>query len=190
MASNLQAAALLIIDMQKGSFTDTTPRFDEQGVVERINKLAEVFRSQHRPVIVIQHDGTAQGAFLPNTEEWELLDSLRVSAEDISLSKTANDSFYRSDLSKILDEHGTREVMITGCATDFCVESTVQSALAKDYNVTVVADSHTTADRPALSAKQVIDHYNWLWREMIPTGGEIRVLAAADIAEFGRQKTL
>ncbi|MBT1687173.1 isochorismatase family protein [Fulvivirgaceae bacterium PWU37] len=33
---------------------------------------------------------------------------------------------------------------ITGSATDFCVESTVQSARSKDYQVTVVKDGHTT----------------------------------------------
>lgn len=34
---------LLVIDMQKGSFTKKTPRFDTEGIVERINKLANGF---------------------------------------------------------------------------------------------------------------------------------------------------
>ncbi|WP_394370561.1 isochorismatase family protein [Dawidia soli] len=39
---------------------------------------------------------------------------------------------------------GIRKMNITGSATDFCVESTVQSARSKDYQVTVVKDGHTT----------------------------------------------
>lgn len=64
---------------------------------------------------------------------------------------------------------GVKELYITGCATDFCVEATVQSALAKHYDVTVVADGHTTAERPYLSAEKVNEHYNWVWQHMIPT---------------------
>ena len=43
--------ALLIIDMQKGSFTDKTPRFDTNGVIKRINELMSIFRKQKLPVI-------------------------------------------------------------------------------------------------------------------------------------------
>ncbi len=37
--------ALLVIDMQKGSFTALTPRHDTDGVVQRINLMAEAFRT-------------------------------------------------------------------------------------------------------------------------------------------------
>ena len=52
--------ALLVIDMQKGSFTSETPRFDSKGVIERINSLARIFRESNYPVIFIQHDGTKE----------------------------------------------------------------------------------------------------------------------------------
>ena len=70
--------ALLVIDMQKGSFTPKTPRFDTEGVVARINTLAEMFRAQNLPVIFIQHDGTGTGEFEKNTTEWENLDDLGI----------------------------------------------------------------------------------------------------------------
>ena len=47
-------------------------------------------------------------------------------------TQTANDSFYRTDLEKILRAHQIMDVVITGCATDFCVNATVHSALVKD----------------------------------------------------------
>jgi len=45
----------------------------------------------------------------------------------------------------------------------------------KNYTITVVEDGHTTGERPNLKAEQVIKHYNWVWRNMIPTEGQIKV---------------
>ena len=167
--------ALLVIDMQKGSFTSETPRFDSDNVVKRINSLAKIFREYDYPVIYIQHDGTKENEFIPTTTDWELLDELEVGSTDLFLNKYANDSFYRSKLSQILSELNVSELYITGCATDFCVESTIQSALVHDYLITIVSNGHTTADRPHLKAEKVIDHYNWVWKNMIPTKGKIEV---------------
>jgi nicotinamidase-related amidase len=174
------ASALLIIDMQKGSFTEKTPRFDPEGVIERINRLAGVLRELKSPVIFIQHDGSAMGEFVKNTNEWELLDELEVYSGDILVDKYANDSFYRTELKRILEEHKIKELLITGCATDFCVESTIQSALTRDYLIKVMADGHTTGDRPHLKAEKIIEHYNWLWENMIPTKGKVEVVNTSD----------
>ncbi|MDD7887792.1 isochorismatase family protein [Flavivirga sp. 57AJ16] len=45
--------ALLMIDMQKGSFTPETPRYDTDGVVNRINCLANKFRASGNHVFYI-----------------------------------------------------------------------------------------------------------------------------------------
>lgn len=173
--------ALLIIDMQKGSFTPETPRHDTDGVVNRINALSKQFREKQLPVIFIQHDGTRENCFIPDTDDWKLLSALDVQPGDLIISKEANDAFYRTRLRPILDEMDIRELVVTGCATDFCVEATIQSALAKDYHVTVVSNGHTTGERPHLSAQKVIEHYNWIWQNMIPTQGRIRVLESNSI---------
>jgi len=173
--------ALLIIDMQKGSFTPKTPRFDADRVVKRMNELAELFRKAESPVIYIQHDGTGTGEFEKHTTEWELLNSLNVEPTDILIDKYANDVFYNSELKSKLTELNATELFITGCATDFCVESTIQSALTKDYNITVVSDGHTTGERPHLTAEKVIEHYNWVWKNMIPTNGKIDVKTLEEI---------
>ncbi len=173
--------ALLVIDMQKGSFTPQTPRFAAEQVVGNINALSRLFRRTAHPVIFIQHNGTRERAFVPNTTEWELLSTLEVHPQDTVVSKTANDAFYRSKLSATLAACDVKELVITGCATDFCVEATVHSALAKDYQVTVVEDGHTTAERPHLSAQQVIAHYNWVWRHLTPTHGSVRVVKYQEV---------
>jgi len=82
---------------------------------------------------------------------------------------------YNTKLDATLKSLKIKDLYITGCATDFCVESTIQSALTKDYNITVVEDGHTTADRPFITAENVIKHYNWIWQNLTPTKGQITV---------------
>ncbi len=168
--------ALLIIDMQKISFTPETPRFDTEGVVKRINMLSAHFRKQNHMVIYIQHDGSKDGFCKPNSQEWEILNTLNIEESDIIVSKIANDSFYKSNLNSILKNNGIEELVITGCATDFCVDATIKSALTNGYKVTVIADGHTTGNRPHLKAEKVIEHYNWMWDEMIPVNEKIKVI--------------
>jgi nicotinamidase-related amidase len=179
--------ALLVIDMQKGSFTHKTPRFDTVGVVKRINELAELFRKLNYPVVYIQHDGTGTGEFEKNDADWENLDDLIVESNDVRIDKYANDVFYKSELHSKLKDLKVSELIITGCATDFCVESTIQSALTKDYDITVVEDGHTTGERPHLKAEKVIEHYNWVWRNMIPTKGNIKVEKTEKIKTISQQ---
>jgi len=173
--------ALLIIDMQKGSFTEETPRFDTNGVVSRINELTSLFRKLNLPVIFIQHDGTGSGEFEKNSKDWENLDELTIETKDILIDKYANDVFYKSELQNTLENLNVNELLITGCATDFCVEATIQSALTKEYNITVVADGHTTGNRPHLKANKIIEHYNWVWQNMIPTQGKVEVKSTESI---------
>jgi nicotinamidase-related amidase len=172
--------ALLIIDMQKGSFTEANPRYDADGVVARINELSSVFRKMNFPIIFIQHDGAGTGEFEKHTPEWELLDALKVEPTDVLIDKYANDVFYNSKLQSSLVDLKVHELIITGCATDFCVESTIQSAMTKDFYITVISDGHTTGERPNLTSKQVVDHYNWVWQNMIPTKGKVTVLSFKD----------
>jgi nicotinamidase-related amidase len=172
--------ALLIIDMQCVSFTPATPRYDAENVIKRINTLSEIFRENGDTVIFIQHDGSKENYCLPGTEEWKILPELNRLPEDVVIAKLANDSFYRTNLHQFLQDKHIDELVITGCATDFCVDSTVKSALTHDYNLTIIADAHTTADRPHLPAPKIIEHYIWIWENLIHTDGTIRIVKAEE----------
>ena len=172
--------ALIVVDMQAGSFTAETPRIDSDQVIRRINALSDLFRNNRNKVIFVQHDGTLENCFIPGSPEWQILDSLVIKPEDTFIFKTANDAFYRTDLDTVLKANEIDEITITGCATDFCVEATIQSALVKDYKITIIKDAHTTADRPFMSAESVVEHYNWVWENMTPVNGKIEVMSFED----------
>lgn len=176
--------ALLIIDMQIGSFKPYTLRHDTYSLIEKINRLSASFRLNDDKIIFIQHDGTAEDCYLPHTEDWEILPELTQEQSDLVVSKTANDAFYHTELEEILAKNNITELFITGCATDFCVDATVKTALVKDYNLTIVGDAHTTADRPFLSAEMAIKHYNWVWADMTAAKFKIKVIKANDILKM------
>lgn len=173
--------ALLIIDMQKGSFQPKSIRYKADGIIDNINELLSMFRSLNLPVVYIQHDGTGSGEFVKYNTDWEILDELNLKDDDNCVDKYANDVFYNSKLSDLLDKLNVKDIWVTGCATEFCVESTIQSALSKDYNVNVVEDGHTTADKPHLQASEIINHYNWVWRNMLPTKGKVDVISTKQV---------
>jgi len=168
--------ALIIIDMQKVSFTPQTPRFDAVNVIARINDLSELFRLNGFPVVFIQHNGRKQNFCIPGSKEWEILDDLIRIPGDQVISKEANDAFYQTQLHAFLQMNSINELLSTGFATDFCEDSTFKSSLVYYYNITLISDAHTTTDRPFLEASKVIDYYNWVWADLIPTEGKIKLV--------------
>ncbi|MZP67281.1 MAG: isochorismatase family protein [Bacteroidales bacterium] len=160
---------LLIIDMQNDSFPEKMPVHDLEGVVLRINKLAESFRKKNYLVIHIQHDGTLQNSCLPGTHGWQLIPSLIKEPKDLLVSKTVNDSFYGTELKNVLESEHIDTLVIAGFATDFCVDTTVRSAINKNYKVLIAGDCHTTFSRSFLSAEIIIRHHNLVWGYLIPT---------------------
>jgi nicotinamidase-related amidase len=173
--------ALLVIDMQVGLFGDDTPRHDAEGVVDRINALARAVRHAGGTVVFVQHDGPPGDPFEPGTAGWRMLPSLERQDGDPVVHKRACDAFYETSLAEVLRERAARRLIVTGCATDFCVDTTVRAAASQDYEVVVVEDGHTTADRPHVDAVSVIRHHNWLWRNLIHPKRRITVLPARTV---------
>ena len=157
--------ALLVIDMQIGGFAGQPPRLDPEGTVRRINALADAIRPRGL-VVFIQHTDADEG-YPRESEAWQLLSTLSRGAGDALIEKTACDSFLETSLDALLRSRGVSELVIVGCATDFCVDTTVRSAAARGYHVIVPSDGHTTRDRPHLSARQVIAHHNYLWADLL-----------------------
>ena len=176
---------LLVIDMQAGCFEGEPPRLEEHAVVERINALAEAFRSEGR-VLHIQHTDAAEGLERASAA-WQILPGIRVHPDDLRVEKEACDAFLETPLQSMLKQLGATQLWITGCATDYCVDTTVRAAASLGFEVTVVADGHTTRDRRAVTAAQVIAHHNDVWSDLLlPRGRRIRVKATeALLRELG-----
>ena len=178
-APGIAIDVLLIIYMQDASFYESDT-FDSNGVISRINQLSEYLCANEGRVIFIQHDGTAEEGLSPNTSGWEILSALTRTDSDIIIRKTTNDAFYNTELHDVLAGINPEKLIISGWATDFCVDTTVRSSVSHNYNVVVASDCHTLSNRPHLQAEQIIEHHNWVWRNLITPAKEVEVSGISD----------
>jgi nicotinamidase-related amidase len=173
--------AFIVVDMQVGLFEVGAPRYDADGVVNRINAIAAAVRSAGGHVIFIQHDGKRGSSLEPGSNGWELLPFLDRTPTDLVVRKRASDSFHETELKEAIDRLGAKRVIIGGCATEFCVDTTVRSAASKGYEVIVLSDGHTTCDRSHLDAPTIIKHHNWVWKNLILPRGRVEVAPAEQV---------
>ncbi len=159
--------ALLVVDMQQGLFSSEQSRYRSASVVANINLLIDFCHQESIPVVFIQHDGPIDDVLEPQTDGWQLLPQLHRQPNDHLIRKSACDAFYRTGLQPLLHSLGVSRLMISGCATDFCVDTTLRAAASLDYQIIAVQDAHTTADRPHMSASQIIEHHNFMWQNLL-----------------------
>ena len=147
----------------------------KNNVIKRINQLSAAIREKQGKIIFIQHADPSGEYMAEGTPPWAILPELIREKEDLVLRKTANSAFYHTDLEQILLAMKPEFLLITGCATDFCVDATVRAAVNRDFKVTVIKDAHTTTDRPHLNAKTIIKHHNFIWENLLNPDQKVRV---------------
>jgi nicotinamidase-related amidase len=174
-------AAVLVIDVQTELFCAEPPPFEAEAVIALINQVTANARKVGAPVVFIQHDGGPNDQDLtPFTDGWKLHPDLKVRPGELVLRKNTCDAFYGTTLEPELRSRGITTLLLTGFATDFCVDSTLRSAVSRDFAVIVVADAHTTGDNPVLEASLVREHYNWAWANLITSKG-VTILQADEV---------
>ena len=153
--------ALLVIDVQV-SIIEGFHAYRGREVLEQINKLLSKARASNMPIIYIQHDGEAGHPLEVGTEGWQILPEIKPNEEDLIIRKRASDSFFETTLQHELDARGVKHLIVTGCMTEYCVDTTARRAVSMGYDVTLVSDAHTTIDNKLLTAAQIIAHHNAL----------------------------
>ncbi|HEX9871014.1 MAG TPA: cysteine hydrolase [Candidatus Tectomicrobia bacterium] len=87
-------------------------------------------------------DGTESRILIRDTWNTDMLPELAPQPNDVVLYKHRFSGFYQTDLDAILTRLGIKSLIVTGCTTSVCVESTVRDAMFRDY-VCVVLDDCT-----------------------------------------------
>ncbi|WP_370415500.1 cysteine hydrolase family protein [Streptomyces fradiae] len=174
------APALLVIDMQN-ALAAIAHRADETVAV--IAGLRARARAAGVPVITVQHRG---GDLEPGTEGWRIVPELAPADGETVIAKTSADSFLDTGLDAALRALGTTELLVTGFATEICVDTTARQALSRRYDLVLVADGHTTSVRepgsgPYAAPDASVAHHNEIFRHLDFPGRSVRVLAAADV---------
>jgi ureidoacrylate peracid hydrolase len=85
-------------------------------------------------------DGTASRILIRDTWNTDILPELAPQERDIVLYKHRFSGFYATDLDAILKRCDAKYLLITGCTTSICVESTIRDAMFRDYSCVLFAD--------------------------------------------------
>jgi len=150
--------ALLVIDAQVG-LLDRAYRRDE--VVARLAALIAKARATGAPVIYVQHDSDEAGDLLEvGSPGWGIHPALAPRDTEPVVHKRSSDSFYRTVLRQELDARRVTRLIIGGMKTEMCVDTTSRRAVSLGYDVTLVADAHTTTNTGTLPASQMIAYHN------------------------------
>lgn len=176
---NRPNSALLVIDVQNGAVGGAPNRDD---VVATINGLVERARTEDVPVVWVQHsdEGMVRGS-----DAWQLVAELDPHGGEPLVEKHYGDSFEDTTLEAVLADAGVGRLVVVGAQTDACVRSTIHGAFARGYDVTLVADAHTTEDLSEWGApppEQVIAHTNLYWSYQAAPGRTAAVAEASDVA--------
>ncbi len=170
--------ALVVIDVQNGVVAEA---HDRDAVVGTIGGLVQRARLADVPVVWVQHNSDE----LPrDSERWQYVPELDQVPGEPVVHKRYGDSFEDTDLEERLAERGVGRLVVTGAQTDACIRSTLHGAFVRGYDVTLVADAHTTEDLSQWGAPppdQVISHTNLYWRFQTGPGRETEVVSAADL---------
>jgi nicotinamidase-related amidase len=173
-------AAVLVIDLQEALFRSLPPPHEGDAIIQRINRVTSAARSAGVPIIFFQHDGELTENLVPFTPGWNLHSDLEREPKDLVIRKDTCDAFFETSLESELYDRGIKNLILTGYATEFCIDATVRGACSRGLKVLVVSDAHTTHDNPVLPASQVIRLHNWAWPNCAARPG-VTVLPANEL---------
>ena len=77
----------------------------------------------------------------------EILPELAPADGDAVVKKYRSSGFWGTNLDMLLRSNGIESVVVTGCTTEGCVESTARDALFNDYYVVIAEDCVASDDR-------------------------------------------
>jgi nicotinamidase-related amidase len=143
------STALIVIDLQQGIVALPTVHPIAE-VVKHAGALADAFRRQGLPVVLVNVDGGAPGRTeRPRRHEpfpagWtDLIPDLNRQPSDIVVTKRTWGAFASTNLEEQLKAQRVTQVVIVGVATGTGVESTARQAYEQGFNVTLAIDAMT-----------------------------------------------
>jgi nicotinamidase-related amidase len=159
MSTQGDRTALVVIDVQNAVVENA---WDRDGVVSRIATLIGRARDEQVPVVFVQHENDPEER---GTHGWQFVDAVAPRAGDIVIAKQYPDAFVETDLAATLEDLDVGHLVIAGAQTDGCIRATFHRSLVEGYDVTLVADCHTTDDRAlegvtTITGEQIVAHTN------------------------------
>ncbi|HXM96362.1 MAG TPA: cysteine hydrolase [Candidatus Dormibacteraeota bacterium] len=114
------------------------PGLSDMGAADSPNRVRHLARGVGKTVHA--PDGRESRILIRDTWNTDILDELKPQPGDVVMYKHRFSGFYQTDLDTTLKKLGSKHLIITGCTTSVCVESTVRDAMFRDYSCVVLQD--------------------------------------------------
>ena len=147
-------SALIVLDVQNYFANPKGRAYLSSSVAasKNILTIVDVFNKIKRPVILTKHFQRSDAGIMQKfyndrikENEWDadIINELKeINAELIE--KETYDAFYNTSLDADLKAKGVEQLVITGCMTNRCCETTARSAFVRGYEVYFVSDATFT----------------------------------------------
>ncbi len=149
-------SVLILIDCQNEYVTGALPLTGIDTAMENAKALLKRFRDAGQPVVHIQHQGKAGGAFDLDDPRGAIDDRVTPVDGEPVIRKALPNAFANTALQETLEGIGRQKLVIAGFQTHMCVSATTRAALDLGYRNTLVADAIATRDLPAPGGNGVV----------------------------------
>jgi len=152
-------AVLLVVDAQVGVMRSL---WDSPRIIENLSCAVDRARASGIRVIWVLHSAD----HLPKgSPEWQLVPRLAPVEGETVIDKLYNSAFEETELEKELARFGACHIFLGGAATNWCIRATAYGALDRGYDLTLIADAHTTANMETesgatIQAESIVDELN------------------------------
>jgi ureidoacrylate peracid hydrolase len=109
------------------------------GAADAVNRVRHL-QILHVGKEVPAPDGRVSRILIRDTWNSDILPELKPHSADLVVYKSRFSGFYRTDLDERLRAMRVKHLVVTGCTTSICVESTVRDAMFRDYQCVLLSD--------------------------------------------------
>lgn len=142
-------AILLVVDVQADVMRNA---WEADRIIQNIAVSVDKARRDSIPVIWVQHSDEEIEA---GTAGWQIVPELIPENGESIIHKHFNSSFEETSLEEELAQLGAARIVLAGATTNWCIRATAYAALERGYDLTLIADAHTTESIELKEGKKV-----------------------------------
>lgn len=153
---------LLVIDTQKLITNDRLYAFER--FEKNIKQLIDTARKNQIEVIYVRHDDGEGEELTKGTPGYDVYEGFAPNPGERIFDKNCNSAFKESGLLEYLRDKGEKQIIITGIATDFCIDACVKCGFEHGFEIVVPQYANTTNSNPYFTGEESYRFYNeYMW---------------------------
>ena len=174
-------SVLLVVDVQVDVMKHG---WEAPRVIANVGQAVERARARGVPVLWVQHESERMPYDSPG---WQWVPELVPAAGEVRLFKKYASSFEETPLELELGRLDASHIVLAGAQSNWCIRATAYGALDRGYDLTLVADAHTTddierGDGSVIAARDIVDDLNLAMTWLAYPGRKTQAVGVDELA--------